>query len=589
MSISLQGHPFPKDTEPSDVPKEQAEKIKAVETTGFKFVGWKTEDSPDEDDQYYHGIAILRKGSNTFMAVFPDGDSGLVRDEHAMESGENSEKIAYDVDEAVSAPPDEKKVDGLGMISFVGPKSKAKAKQTKNYGHITSAEDYIDALKKIGIDAQPTDWVVYFPESKGKLKTEDLNKIDKMLEKLGEEDEETGWDRFENAAQTWDQVIETGAGDPTEEEEKAIMDLGYYGAAINAKTIEGLKNGERYQESKFSLRSEFPGEGVNEKTFPSKDKLIAAAKEYSLGDKTGEHSWIDTGGVKWTVTGATVDEIFGKNSSAASTNKVDEMLASFKSPARKIPSKLREAEAIGRKDGLIDYLKSVVVIGGEGSIDLNDNKTLVQIAVVHDGSGYTPGAAIAVDQNRYHDLENDLLETCFEILKEEAMKDAAYIKELQKDYGDRWEEVLTETYDGKVWNLSVSDAVEAIKTNKYASKYIEIVEVEPQESKTLKSVDEMLAKLQKNEKADDKIREPGPGSYPGEGDPSTQWEVGETDLNFETLGKHIKDYADQLPEPALKELEKLLTFILNREADENTGGSVVCVSVDLRRGKVTYD
>jgi len=188
MSISLQGHPFPKDTEPSDVPKEQAEKIKAVETTGFKFVGWKTEDSPDEDDQYYHGIAILRKGSNTFMAVFPDGDSGLVRDEHAMESGENSEKIAYDVDEAVAAPPDEKKVDGLGMIAFVGPKNKAKAKQTKNYGHITSAEDYIDALKKIGIEAKPTDWVVYFPESRARLGGGKMKSIDEMLAKLSVEE-----------------------------------------------------------------------------------------------------------------------------------------------------------------------------------------------------------------------------------------------------------------------------------------------------------------------------------------------------------------------------------------------------------------
>jgi len=190
MSISLQGHPFPKDTEPSDVPKEQAEKIKAVETTGFKFVGWKTEDSPDEDDQYYHGIAILRKGSNTFMAVFPDGDSGLVRDEHAMESGENSEKIAYDVDEAVAAPPDEKKVDGLGMIAFVGPKNKAKAKQTKNYGHITSAEDYIDALKKIGIEAKPTDWVVYFPESRARLGGGKMKSIDEMLAKLQQKHEE---------------------------------------------------------------------------------------------------------------------------------------------------------------------------------------------------------------------------------------------------------------------------------------------------------------------------------------------------------------------------------------------------------------
>jgi hypothetical protein len=103
-------------------------------------------------------------------------------------STEDLEKIAYDVDEAVAAPPEEKKVDGLGMIAFVGPKNKAKAKQTKNYGHITSAEDYIDALKKIGIDAQPTDWVVYFPESKGILKTEDLRSIDEMLAKLQEAD-----------------------------------------------------------------------------------------------------------------------------------------------------------------------------------------------------------------------------------------------------------------------------------------------------------------------------------------------------------------------------------------------------------------
>jgi hypothetical protein len=138
-----------------------------------------------------------------------------------------------------------------------------------------------------------------------------LKNIDGMLAKFGE-GKKTGWDRFEDliGLKTWDHVIETGLGDPTKEEEEAIMDLGYYGAPITAETIKGLKNGKRYQEPEFSLRVEAP-DGVSEKTFSSKKELIDNAKEYSLGDKESENSWITEYGVRITVNGATVDEIFG--------------------------------------------------------------------------------------------------------------------------------------------------------------------------------------------------------------------------------------------------------------------------------------
>lgn len=130
------------------------------------------------------------------------------------------------------------------------------------------------------------------------------------------------------------------------------------------------------------------------------------------------------------------------------------------------------------REELERYLEGVVIIGGEGTIQLAA-KGPVYVAVVHDGSGFNPGAAIAVDQNPYHDLSNDVLETAHEIMAEDSKKNTEYVAELQKEWGDRWEEILTEAFDGKVWTFEdPAEAAAAIQTSKRALEYVEIEEAE---------------------------------------------------------------------------------------------------------------
>lgn len=123
---------------------------------------------------------------------------------------------------------------------------------------------------------------------------------------------------------------------------------------------------------------------------------------------------------------------------------------------------------------LLQYVRGVVIVGGEGDIDLG-GKGPVYVAVVHDGGGYVPAAAIAVDQNQYHNLSNDVLETAYEIMTEREMENVKHVKELQEEWGDRWDEILTEAFDGKVWVFeSPLEAARALRVDKRAREFITI-------------------------------------------------------------------------------------------------------------------
>lgn len=124
---------------------------------------------------------------------------------------------------------------------------------------------------------------------------------------------------------------------------------------------------------------------------------------------------------------------------------------------------------------LAGWLRSSVVLEGDGTIDLDDDDP-VYVAVIHDGSGFNPAAMIAVGQNRYHNLESDLLETAFDMMRERDLKNEVHVKELQEEWGEeRWEEILTEAYDGKVWKIQDPfEAARAILTDKRASQVIDI-------------------------------------------------------------------------------------------------------------------
>ena len=121
----------------------------------------------------------------------------------------------------------------------------------------------------------------------------------------------TGWDRFleEGRGLTWDYVVETGLGNPTPEEEKAIMNGNFYGKAIDEQTVNSLKSGGRYApESEFSLVIEAI-DGRGENFFKTKEELINRAKKYP-GYQKGENYWVTDNGQQLEANGATYDEIF---------------------------------------------------------------------------------------------------------------------------------------------------------------------------------------------------------------------------------------------------------------------------------------
>jgi len=136
---------------------------------------------------------------------------------------------------------------------------------------------------------------------------------------------------------------------------------------------------------------------------------------------------------------------------------------------------------MGPSDHLSDfksYLNGTVIVAGEGDITLYDNSLAdpVNIAIVHDGSGYTPAAAICVSQ---WDSEESCLQAAYEILEMfhyEHYSD--HYDELVKEYGQEKVDdygMFTETFDGKAWTgLNAKGVAEAVEADKYASKYIDI-------------------------------------------------------------------------------------------------------------------
>lgn len=118
------------------------------------------------------------------------------------------------------------------------------------------------------------------------------------------------------------------------------------------------------------------------------------------------------------------------------------------------------------------FLSGVVVVTGEGYLD-PDNET-VNVAIVHDGSGFNPGAAIVVDS--YASGEGCLQEAFerLELYNYENHRD--YYDELVGEYGEeRGGEVFTESFDGNAWdNLPSWGVAELINQDKFASKHIDI-------------------------------------------------------------------------------------------------------------------
>jgi hypothetical protein len=128
---------------------------------------------------------------------------------------------------------------------------------------------------------------------------------------------------------------------------------------------------------------------------------------------------------------------------------------------------------------LHDLLDKAVILDKDrvdGSVDLND-PTEVYVGIIVDVSGYGPHiGALYVEQNRYHGHPDTALQGADEILTEwmlEYHADDGYIDELQKEWGDEWMDILTETFDGWAFELSPHEFVRAIAGTD-AEKFIDV-------------------------------------------------------------------------------------------------------------------
>lgn len=120
--------------------------------------------------------------------------------------------------------------------------------------------------------------------------------------------------------------------------------------------------------------------------------------------------------------------------------------------------------------------KGVILRDGEANvIDVAKGADAVWVAIVVDVEGYGPHeGAIYVDQNRYHASADTALQEAYELLenyKREHMTKKER-KELEKEWGERADEIMTETFSAMIWKLDPVEFGKAIKGTK-AAKFIE--------------------------------------------------------------------------------------------------------------------
>lgn len=124
--------------------------------------------------------------------------------------------------------------------------------------------------------------------------------------------------------------------------------------------------------------------------------------------------------------------------------------------------------------------EGVILRDGEGSVEISEDRFSGQdpvwVAIVVDVQGYGPHeGAIYADQNRYHASADTALQEAYEILEnyERDHMSKKDREDLEKEWGDRADEIMTETYDAMIWKLDPKEFAKAIKGSK-AAKFISV-------------------------------------------------------------------------------------------------------------------
>ena len=118
------------------------------------------------------------------------------------------------------------------------------------------------------------------------------------------------------------------------------------------------------------------------------------------------------------------------------------------------------------------YLAGCVIVAGDSTLWLDNDDETIAVAIIHDGSGFTPGAAIHISETG---CTHDALEQAHDMMREHTLETCPdHVKELQEEWGDEWEEIMTESFDGMVWTLPKFPLAWAICADKYAAAHVDI-------------------------------------------------------------------------------------------------------------------
>ncbi len=105
----------------------------------------------------------------------------------------------------------------------------------------------------------------------------------------------SGWDRFGDfvGSASWDSVVEAGLGDPTPEEEKAIMKNGLWGRAITKQSIDLLKGKATDASAKKYVIVSRCIDGTDEDEFGTVEEVKNFVKKYMGSEfrRTGNGSF----------------------------------------------------------------------------------------------------------------------------------------------------------------------------------------------------------------------------------------------------------------------------------------------------------
>lgn len=134
----------------------------------------------------------------------------------------------------------------------------------------------------------------------------------------------------------------------------------------------------------------------------------------------------------------------------------------------------RKTSPVAKIVELKRLLKQAAVLV-DGEADLYDSESPVHVAIVFNVEGYGPHVAtIYAENNRYHSSPDTAIQAAYEMLEQwEIEKYPENVAELQEEYGDDWNEILTETFDGRWFTMSFRDFARAIRGTD-AEKYIDL-------------------------------------------------------------------------------------------------------------------